>query len=623
MASDKPKRSRRLGLDDFNYTFVGYEPPSSTLTRGREGGGDGSGDGVGDGDGSSAPSMSPDPTNAGGGGGGGDVTGDGASVSGGTPMLPPSNVESASASANEGDRKEASLTAASSSESAAASPRDRSNRDNGVDDGPTYSYAVPKRQRHLRACEDGEDVYGGGEGGGATAVMDDPSAAAAPLLGAACCCCCLTSALIVAGGVLISYHDAYAPYNGGDNGGQGEVGRGKGTVLFAGYVCFVAAAASCLLGCCSFCVGCVSSIVGGKMGDGISGGMADRDPREVRVRLRRLNGQIENGEEALNQVRLDVTSDIDEVKEAKKKEAKQAKEREKKEREELEQRVKSDLSSGKSVDDVRRAYRPVCFLVRFDGDTSVSDMDLLRTQVSLIVNQGNKHIDRAVFVITSPGGEVSQYGLAASQLVRIRKAGIRLVVCVDSVAASGGYMMASVADVICAAPFAIVGSIGVLAQIPNFHRLLDKHDVDAYTFTAGRYKRTVDPIGEVTEEGKAKFVEELEEIHGAFMDHVALSRPRLDADIESISTGEAWLAVQAKEKGLVDRIMTSDEYLGSIQEQFDIIELVRRRHRPGWYGAIGDLSGFAAKGMRGAVEGLRSAVEAPTPRTRYTPMAIS
>ena len=108
------------------------------------------------------------------------------------------------------------------------------------------------------------------------------------------------------------------------------------------------------------------------------------------------------------------------------------------------------------------------------------------------------------------------YGLAASQMQRIRDKKLKLTVCVDKVAASGGYMMAVVADKIIAAPFAVLGSIGVLAQVPNFHRLLKKHDVDFEMLTAGKYKRTLTMFGENTDKGREKFQEDIEDTHVLF-----------------------------------------------------------------------------------------------------------
>ena len=260
------------------------------------------------------------------------------------------------------------------------------------------------------------------------------------------------------------------------------------------------------------------------------------------------------------------------------------------------------MERGLKTDVMRRNYRPVAFLVRFHGDTMLSNhMGLLRRQVSIIVNCGRAGVDRAVVVVTSPGGAVSPYGLATSQLARIRKAGISLIVCVDTVAASGGYMMASVGDTICAAPFAIVGSIGVVTQVPNFQRFLEKRDVDAFSFTAGKHKRTVDVIGDVTEEGKAKLQEELDDMHRAFKDHVALARPSLKDAIEEVGTGEYWMAVQAKKLGLVDEIMTSDEYLESICRENEIIEILEKKPRKGVFSSAFHV---AASLVRGSIEGI-------------------
>ena len=161
--------------------------------------------------------------------------------------------------------------------------------------------------------------------------------------------------------------------------------------------------------------------------------------------------------------------------------------------------------------------------------------------------------------LESPGGQVHGYGLAASQLSRIVSRNIQLTVAVDKVAASGGYMMACIGTRIIAAPFALLGSIGVVAQLPNFHRFLDKQDVDFEVFTAGEYKRTVTIFGENTEKGREKFQEELEDVHRLFKDFVGENRPGLDVD--AVSTGEAWYGKRALEHRLVDEIKTSDEYI--------------------------------------------------------------
>ena len=200
------------------------------------------------------------------------------------------------------------------------------------------------------------------------------------------------------------------------------------------------------------------------------------------------------------------------------------------------------------------------FVLNFHGDMRASANSSLREEVTAVLAQANAS-DEVVVKLESGGGMVHSYGLAASQLDRIRKHGIPLTVCVDKVAASGGYMMACVADKILAAPFAFVGSIGVVAQLPNFHRLLKKHDVDYEVLTAGEYKRTLTLFGENTEKGREKFCEDLQETHDLFKDFVHQHRPTVD--INTVATGEVWLGTRAHELGLVDEVITSDEYITS------------------------------------------------------------
>ena len=166
---------------------------------------------------------------------------------------------------------------------------------------------------------------------------------------------------------------------------------------------------------------------------------------------------------------------------------------------------------------------------------------------------------------------VHSYGLAASQLMRVRNKGIPLTVVVDQVAASGGYLMAAVANKVLAAPFAVIGSIGVVAQVPNVHRLLKKNDVDVEVVTAGKYKRTLTLLGENTEDGRQKFKEELEEVHLLFQEFVVANRPKLD--IEAVATGEAWYGKRALQLGLIDELATSDEYLMDLCEEFKVYEV--------------------------------------------------
>lgn len=210
------------------------------------------------------------------------------------------------------------------------------------------------------------------------------------------------------------------------------------------------------------------------------------------------------------------------------------------------------------------------FVLSFKGDMQASAVASLREEVTAILAAPAKPSE-VVLRLESPGGAVHGYGLAASQLVRLKDKGIPLTVCIDNVAASGGYMMACVADKILAAPFAYVGSIGVLAQVPNIHRLLKKHDVDVELHTAGEYKQTLTLVGENTEKGREKFRQELQEIHQLFKGFVSENRPSLD--IEAVSTGEFWLGLDAKKHHLVDGIQTSDQYLLELSDTATLYEI--------------------------------------------------
>ncbi len=201
---------------------------------------------------------------------------------------------------------------------------------------------------------------------------------------------------------------------------------------------------------------------------------------------------------------------------------------------------------------------PRVFVIDFDGDVQASAVTNLREEVTAVLSVAEA-TDEIVVRLESPGGLVHGYGLAASQLSRVVKKGIPLTVAVDKVAASGGYMMACIASRIIAAPFALLGSIGVIAQVPNFHRLLKNKDVDVEVLTAGEYKRTLTMFGENTEKGRQKFLEELEDVHQLFKEFVYENRPIVD--IEAVATGEAWYGKRALAHRLVDELKTSDEYL--------------------------------------------------------------
>ena len=214
--------------------------------------------------------------------------------------------------------------------------------------------------------------------------------------------------------------------------------------------------------------------------------------------------------------------------------------------------------------------KPRTFVIRFDGDVAATAVEHFRIEVSAVLTMAQPQ-DEVVVCIESPGGMVHSYGLAASQMMRIRSKGIPLTAVVDRVAASGGYLMAAVANKIVAAPFAVIGSIGVVAQVPNVHRLLKKNDVDVEVLTAGKYKRTLTLLGENTEEGREKFRQELEDVHALFQDFVVENRPGLD--IEAVATGEAWYGTRALALHLVDELADSDEYLIQRCQERDVFDI--------------------------------------------------
>ena len=209
------------------------------------------------------------------------------------------------------------------------------------------------------------------------------------------------------------------------------------------------------------------------------------------------------------------------------------------------------------------------FVLNFRGSTRGSEVKRLRKEVDALLDVVTDS-DEVVVNLTSPGGMVNSYGLLASQLERIRARGVRLVCTVDEVAASGGYLMAVVASKIVAAPFAYIGSIGVIASLPNFHRLLKSHEVDYEQITAGRYKRTLTMFGNNTDEAREKFREELKAVHERFKGLILKYRPQVD--IEKVATGEYWLALDALKLGLIDEIATSDAYLARLAaETYDCV----------------------------------------------------
>jgi len=217
------------------------------------------------------------------------------------------------------------------------------------------------------------------------------------------------------------------------------------------------------------------------------------------------------------------------------------------------------------------------FVINFKGDIKASEVESLREEITSILTVV-KTSDEVVLILESSGGTVHGYGLAASQLKRIRDREISLTVAVDKIAASGGYMMACVANKIIAAPFAIIGSVGVLAQLPNFHRLMKKYNIDYEQLSAGEYKRTLTLFGENDDKDREKFQEELEDTHDLFKEFIKDNRDQVD--IDKIATGEHWYGKRALDLQLVDELITSDDYLYTAAADADIYEIAQIRKKP-------------------------------------------
>ncbi|OGV50969.1 MAG: protease SohB [Legionellales bacterium RIFCSPHIGHO2_12_FULL_42_9] len=215
---------------------------------------------------------------------------------------------------------------------------------------------------------------------------------------------------------------------------------------------------------------------------------------------------------------------------------------------------------------------PSLYLLEFNGDIKASQVASLREEITAILSVAEKN-DAVMLKLDSPGGAVNSYGFAASQLHRFREHGINLTVCIDTMAASGGYLMACVADHIVAAPFAIIGSIGVVAQLPNFHRWLKQHNIDIELLTAGEYKRTLTMFAENTDKGRKKLQEDIDTIHVAFRNYIADNRQILHTDLDKIATGEHWLGKDAYALKLVDSLKTSDDWVLERLQDFNIFQI--------------------------------------------------
>lgn len=290
-----------------------------------------------------------------------------------------------------------------------------------------------------------------------------------------------------------------------------------------------------------------------------TGARQNKPGRKGSLKVTRLNDHFDEMRDSLRETVLDK----EHLKLIYKEEKNKAKADKKDQKARLKQEQKAETDS-----EVERKKR--MFVLNFKGNLAADAVASLREEITAIMSMAENG-DEIILRLESPGGMVHAYGLASSQLLRIRKAKIPLTICVDKVAASGGYMMACLADKLVAAPFAVIGSIGVLVQLPNFHRVLKKYDVDYEQISAGEYKRTLSLFGEVTDKGREKVQQEVENIHSIFKNWVKEYRPNIE--IDKISTGETWVGMQAKDKSMVDEIKTSDECIVEACTNAEVFEV--------------------------------------------------
>ncbi len=292
------------------------------------------------------------------------------------------------------------------------------------------------------------------------------------------------------------------------------------------------------------------------------------------ISIVRLNDELDDMRETMKKTILDKADYKIEQKLEKKRQKQEDKESKKKAKARLSATAETEEESRKRV-----------YVLDFDGDIEASAVESLREEITAVLSMATAK-DEVLLRLESPGGMVHAYGLASSQLLRIRSQNIPLTICVDKVAASGGYMMACLASRLIAAPFAMIGSIGVLVQLPNFHRLLQKHEVDYETISAGEFKTTLSTFGEITQKGREKVKEDVEEMHTLFKSWVKDHRPAVE--IDSIATGETWVGVQALERNMIDAVMTSDECIVAACESADVYSVSYEIRR-----SIGDKLGAA------------------------------
>lgn len=311
----------------------------------------------------------------------------------------------------------------------------------------------------------------------------------------------------------------------------------------------------------------------------VAAGHSRRTPKQGYIEVRKYNDDIEDMTDTIEELVMDKYQ----LKSRRKAQDKQLKEDGK--------QAKKQAKENKSKqDDNPVAAKPQHYVLDFDGDIRASEVEKLRQEITAVLSVAQAQ-DEIVLRLESAGGMVHAYGLAASQLERIRAADIKLTICVDKVAASGGYMMACLGTKIIAAPFAILGSIGVVAEVPNIHRLLKKHDIDVDVLTAGEHKRSLTVMGENTRKGKDKFMEDLQITHDLFKDWVAQQRPQVN--IKEVANGDVWYGQQALSNNLVDALGTSDDYLQQLVKQEASVILVSYEEKK----SVGEKLGLAASSL--------------------------
>lgn len=382
------------------------------------------------------------------------------------------------------------------------------------------------------------------------------------------CCCCLAFLMTWVGALLIFISN--------QGGFIDEEKETEDALFFTGSGFLFAACCCWTIACLTCCALCVSLCGGG-------GIIKDKDKVELKphqdfeIKLERWNDKYDKADDAMLKLRFNAFSEaFTAVPSFSSTNSRFFKAKDlvlKQQKTLVANRITEMMNQGASPELITRNLRPTCFRIEFKGDMMVSNISTFREQISTAIRLGMPGVDVVLVIVSSPGGAVSGYGLAASQLVRIKNAGLKLIICVDSIAASGGYMMASVGDEIYAAPFALVGSIGVISIIPNIEGLLNEYKIKTNVLTSGEFKNTVNVVGPITEEGIKKHLEDLEKIHQAFKHHIVLNRPILEENIDEIGTGEAFLAVEARKLGLVDYIKTSDELLEEMGRRYEIINL--------------------------------------------------